>query len=148
MTKKIYDTRHQCHSIRNWTKRGIISDDYFELYKHHMSINNCQLCNVVFDDTIKNQRCLDHDHDTGLYRKTLCRSCNAHYKTKSQKLKCTNKTGHMFIENAKSKNKSGNYSFSWRFRRQYDDVKVRKCFKTKTQAIALSFIHMLKKPLS
>jgi len=75
MVKKIYDSSHQCYTIRNWKKYGIISEDYKKLYNYHMSINNCQMCNVLFDDTIKNQRCLDHDHNTGLYRKTLCRKC-------------------------------------------------------------------------
>ena len=84
---------HQKFTIRNWKKYGVISHDFNKLYHHHMSINNCQLCNILFDDTIKNQRCLDHDHKTGSYRLTLCRSCNAHFKKAPQNLKCNNKSG-------------------------------------------------------
>lgn len=146
--KQKYDTPHQCHTINNWKKYGVISDNYYDLYKHHMSINNCELCNIVFDNTFKNQRCLDHNHKTGLYRKTLCRSCNSQYIKADQKLKCNNKSRHMWICNHKTKNKSGNYSFTWRYERKMSDIKVRKCFKTLTQAIAFSFIHILKKPLS
>ena len=139
-------TRHQSYTICNWKRYGIISDNYDELYKHHMSINNCQLCNI--DISGKNQRCLDHDHETGIYRKTLCRSCNPKYFRETQKLKCNNKSRHMFISNAREKQRNGNYIYSWRFQRQYDGIKIRKRFKTLSQALAFSFINILKKPLS
>jgi hypothetical protein len=29
---------------------------------------------VIFEDTF--YRCLDHDHETGVFRKVVCRSCN------------------------------------------------------------------------
>ena len=138
---------HKTQSINNWKRYGVKSDNYEKLYNHHMSIMNCQLCNIKFDDTIKNQRCLDHNHQTGLYRKTLCRSCNAQYKIASQKLKSNNNTGHMWIVNSKTLNKSGNYSFSWRFQRKINKKNIRKCFKTLTRAIAFSFIQLLKEPL-
>ena len=131
--------------IYQWKKRGIKSDDYDKLYEYHMSINNCELCNVEFDDSFKNQRSLDHDHETGLYRKTLCRGCNANYKKARQKLKCSNTSGHMWIINHKSK-KNGNYSFTWRFDRTMTHKRIRKCFKDKTKCIALSFIMLLKEP--
>ena len=138
---------HRKETIANWKKRGVVSDDYDKLYDLHMSINNCQICNVEFDETIKNQRCLDHDHHTGYYRKTLCRSCNASYLIAPQKLKANNNSGQMFICNHKSKNKSGNFSFTWRYQRKINDKYNRKCFKTLTKAIAFSFIQLLKNPL-
>jgi hypothetical protein len=93
---------------------------------------------------------MDHDHHTGLYRKTLCRSCNANYKKASQKIKCNKNTNssHLFISLAKTKNKNGNYSFSWRYDRRIDNVRIRRCFKTLTKAIAFSFINILKNPLN
>jgi len=138
---------HRRETIANWVKRGILSDDYDILYDYHMSINECQLCNITFDKVIKNQRCLDHDHQTGLYRKTLCRSCNASYLIAPQKLKASNGSGHMWICNHKSKNKSGNYSFTWRYQRKVDDKYKRKCFKNISRAIAYSFIQLIKSPL-
>ena len=138
---------HRRETIANWKKYGILSDDYDKLYDYHMSINQCQNCNVDFDDTIKNQRCLDHDHQTGLYRKTLCRSCNATYLKAPQKLKANNYSGHMWICNQKSKNRCGSYSFTWRFQRKIDDKYKRKCFKNLSTAIAFSFIQLLKSPL-
>jgi len=141
--------RHRIYTINNWKRYGLVCDDYKKLYEKVMSIDNCELCNVKFDDTIKNQRCMDHDHHTGLYRKTLCRRCNAHYKTASPKIKCNKNinSSHLFITLAKTKNISGNYSFSWRFQRKIDNVMKRKCFKTLTKAIAFSFIQILKNPL-
>jgi len=137
--RKIYDSPHQGYTINNWKKYGIKSDNYKELYYYHMSIKNCQLCNILFDDTIKNQRCLDHDHKTGLYRKTLCRSCNANYEKASQKLKCNNTSGFMWIQ----KNKYG-----YRYERKINGFLKRKQFKSLTKCIALSFINLLKYPLT
>jgi len=140
---------HQKFTIRNWKKYGVKSDDYKKLYEMHINKKNCELCNVLFDKTYKNQRCLDHDHNTGLYRKTLCRSCNASYIKAPQKLKINNTTGHMFLTNSKTKNKSGNYSFTWRYQRKInDDLKIRKSFKTKIEAIVFSAFMMMKYPLN
>jgi hypothetical protein len=33
----------------------------------------CYLCG----DKVNEYLCVDHDHNTGLYRKLLCRSCNS-----------------------------------------------------------------------
>ena len=144
---KIYDSLHQGNSIRTWIKYGIISDDYKKLYYYHMSINNCQLCNVLFDKTFKNQRCLDHDHNTGLYRKTLCRSCNATYEKAHRASKINSKSGHMWIYNHRTKGTSGNQNFTWKYNRYIiNEFKKMKCFTSKTKCIALSFIYLLKYP--
>jgi hypothetical protein len=66
--------------INNWKKRGIIGD-YDELYEKWLNITECEECGYVFTDT-KN-KCLDHDHDTGLFRFILCRNCNNDEKFKS-----------------------------------------------------------------
>jgi len=137
---------HKTYTIYNWKRYGIISDDFDKLYNYHINISNCEICKVSFNKEIKNQRCLDHDHKTGLYRKTLCRSCNASYLKAPQTIKSNNSTGHMWIENARSKNKSGNYSFTWRYHRVINKILHRKCFKTLTKAIAYSFIQLLKHP--
>lgn len=39
-----------------------------------LSIENCQICSLPFDD--KNPLCIDHCHNTGVVRGVLCRSCN------------------------------------------------------------------------
>jgi len=59
--------------ISNWKARGVIGD-LDKLYEYYLSIPNCEACDVIFEDTF--YRCLDHDHETGLFRKVVCRSCN------------------------------------------------------------------------
>jgi hypothetical protein len=135
--------RHRYKTIYNWKSRGVKSDDYDKLYEYHMSIERCQLCSVLFDDTLKNRRCLDHDHHTGLYRKTLCNSCNFQYERSLPK---TNKSDHMWISNQKRLNKSGKYSFTWRYTRTLDGKYKNRRFNTKTKAIAYSFLMLLKEP--
>jgi len=133
-------------TIYKWKSYGIICDDFDKLYEYHMSINNCELCNVEFDDSFKNQRCLDHDHHTGLYRKTLCRSCNAHYEVARRKYK-KHTTEHMWISNRKTFNKRYNkYYFSWAYQRRIDGKYKNRSFKTLSKAIAYSFIMLLKEP--
>ena len=59
--------------INNWKKRKVIGD-YEELYKKWENTDKCEICNYVFIDT--KEKCLDHDHITGLFRAILCRNCN------------------------------------------------------------------------
>tara|TARA_R110000787_G_scaffold283651_1_gene396637 strand:- start:308 stop:745 length:438 start_codon:yes stop_codon:yes gene_type:complete len=144
---KIYDSQHQAYTIRNWIKYGLKcreGETYKDIYYHVMSIDKCELCNIEFTDEIKNQRCMDHDHNTGYFRKVLCRGCNANYLTASQKLKRSNKLGHMFISRNITKNRSGTYCVGFRYERKGFK---RKGSQSLTKLIALSFIHILKKPI-
>ena len=146
--KKIYDSPHQCFTIRNWRKYGIIcreGETYKDLYYHVMSITNCELCNVEFTDEIKKQRCLDHDHTTGFFRKVLCRSCNAKFMVTPQKLRKNSKTGHKWIS-ISIQNDRPNKVPRVSFRYTRTGFK-RKSSTSLTKLIALSFIHILKKPI-
>jgi hypothetical protein len=63
--------------ISKWKIRGIKSDDYNSLYEYYINVENCEECDVeLVEGNIINGRCLDHDHETGLFRNVLCRSCN------------------------------------------------------------------------
>ena len=57
-----------------WKRRGIISNDFDTLYDLYINTDKCMYCEKVFADSY--DRCLDHDHKTGLYRAVLCRACN------------------------------------------------------------------------
>ena len=62
------------HMIYHWKKKGVIYDNYDELYEVYIKTMECQHCQTEF--TKNNCRCLDHDHTTGLFRKIVCNRCN------------------------------------------------------------------------
>ena len=147
MPEKIYDSEHQGHTIRNWKKYGLIcrgNETYKDIYNEVMSVTHCELCNVEFTDEIADQRCMDHCHETGFFRKVLCRRCNANYKISKPKTKKKTTSGFSWISRNVTKNTSGSISIGFRYER--------KGFKRKgstslTKLIALSFIHLLKEPI-
>ena len=64
------------HTIYNWKQYGLIYDDYDELYDIYIKTMNCGHCNKEF--TKSNRRCMDHDHNTGMFRNIVCNRCNIH----------------------------------------------------------------------
>ena len=63
----------KCNRIKNWKASGLIHDDYEKLYADYINTLNCNVCNHDFSKYVK---CMDHDHDTGLFRYFLCKNCN------------------------------------------------------------------------
>jgi len=129
---------HKYYLIYHWKKYGVICDDFDKLYDHHMSINNCQLCDIEFDNIIcNNKRCLDHDHKTGLYRQTICHKCNKGYDRQLPKKQKNNTSGHKNIYFNKSKNR-------YTYKRTLKGKRTEKHFKTLTDALVYKFIQILK----
>ena len=61
--------------IYNWKRSGLIYDNYDDLYDVYINTMECQHCKKEF--TKNNWRCMDHNHETGLFRKIVCHKCNS-----------------------------------------------------------------------
>lgn len=61
-------------TISNWKQRGLIHEDYNQLYDCYINTHKCDVCLKDFTDST--DRCMDHNHETGLFRQILCRNCN------------------------------------------------------------------------
>ena len=71
----IYSNREKYKCIYNWKKYGLIYDDYDDLFEVYRKTLNCQHCNKEFIN--RSDRCMDHNHETGLFRKIVCNRCNS-----------------------------------------------------------------------
>jgi hypothetical protein len=66
------------HRISRWKRWGVKHEDFNALYEYYLNCKNCEECNIELQEGNfgNNKRCLDHDHQTGLFRNVLCNSCN------------------------------------------------------------------------
>jgi len=64
--------------IGRWKERGVVDNNFDELYDYYLSVSNCEECDVELTTGKRSNttRCLDHCHKTGLFRNVLCLSCN------------------------------------------------------------------------
>ena len=63
--------------LSDWKRRGLIHDDVDELHDRYLEATHCDECEEEFvNDRGISQRCMDHCHQTGLFRNFLCKSCN------------------------------------------------------------------------
>ena len=68
------------HRIENWKYTGIIHPNFDELYERYINTSNCERCNVILTEDKRRTlttRCMDHDHNTGLFRYIVCHRCNS-----------------------------------------------------------------------
>ena len=66
---------HKTETIKNWKYKGIINENLEEIYETYINTMNCGHCGKVFEKL--RDRCMDHCHETGLFRKIVCNRCNA-----------------------------------------------------------------------
>jgi len=66
---------HKSNSIKCWKYRGLklFGYTYDEVYEYYLDCDNCEVCNKDLTEDVK---CMDHCHDTGIFRWILCKSCN------------------------------------------------------------------------
>ena len=79
--RKEYNQTEVCkksYTIGRWKGRGVICEDFNALYQTYINTWKCENCNteLIAGNTGANRRCLDHCHDTGIFRNVLCISCN------------------------------------------------------------------------
>jgi len=130
---------HDRTMISKWKYRGLKlrpNETYDMIYDKVYTTTNCELCNLVFDDD--NVPEMDHDHDTGYFRKVLCRSCNATYLQRPKKSYKNNKTGHRHIG---YREKRGYYTVS---KRVNGKTLGSREFKNKIDAMCYKYILLLK----
>ena len=84
--------------ISYWKQKGLISDNYDEIYYRWLNSTKCELCNCEY--TNKNKRCLDHNHNNGLFRNIVCNNCNSSSKLKE--INKNNTSGHKNIRITKN----------------------------------------------
>ena len=84
--KKIYSkkynqtpNRKKTRTIGNWKFRGLQHEDMSALYEQYLNATNCEECDIefgVFGDGSGTYRCMDHNHETNLFRNFICHNCN------------------------------------------------------------------------
>jgi len=64
-------------TLSGWKQRGLIHDDYDDLYEKYLASTHCEICDVLFNnDEWRTTKCMDHCHKTGVFRNFLCQPCN------------------------------------------------------------------------
>lgn len=78
--RKYYQTENgkKSTTICTWKWRGIICDDYDELYDWYKNTSECMNCGKELSSGsgLSNKRHLDHDHKTGEPYMVVCGYCN------------------------------------------------------------------------
>ena len=101
---------HKAITKWNWKNRGLITDEFEEIYQQYIYSSNCELCGNEYKS--RNDRQMEHCHETGKFRNICCRSCNQ--KKRDAKIKSHSKSGHKYIH--KEIRTDSNQGFTWKFR--------------------------------
>ena len=66
--------QHKVRMKAKWKHRGLIMDNFEEIYQKYIYATHCELCNKEFKST--KERVMEHNHETGEFRNICCVSCN------------------------------------------------------------------------
>ena len=105
--------------ITKWISRGLISDDYREVYDRWEGAFECEVCSHDFSYY---KKCMDHCHVTGKFRNILCQACN-----NNNRIDNTSGIPNIYFNKSKKK---------WSYEKNIKKIRYRKWFNTKEEAIA------------
>ena len=78
--KEYYQTPQgkKTRRISKWKHRGVIHQNFDELYEKYINTEHCELCSVKLTEGKRTNttRVLDHDHESGEFRNIICHYCN------------------------------------------------------------------------
>ena len=57
-----------------WKFRGVVGDLHHLYDNFYINEKYCWVCSSEFKSS--KDRCMDHDHETGDFRQTICQRCN------------------------------------------------------------------------
>jgi len=77
---KLYNEKNKERiAIDRWKRYGLVSTDYNLLYENYLKSTNCEECGIEYGkrcDGSGTFKCMDHNHETGLFRNFICCGCN------------------------------------------------------------------------
>ena len=110
---------HKSKTKLSWKSKGLIMDNFEEIYNNYIYATHCELCNKQFKSS--RERHMEHDHQTGEFRNIVCCKCNQLKADK--KINSNNTSGYSNIH--KKLNKQLKQGYFWAF-----EVKINGKYKT------------------
>ena len=109
-TRKYQQTERgkKSRTIDRWKIRGIIADNWEEVYSWYLETETCDICDCILTTGTRNTsstKCLDHDHsitDSYNIRGVICQSCNVS-ETSTHKHIIPNGSGYTFQKSINGK---------------------------------------------
>lgn len=121
-------------TIAYWKYRGLICENYDQVYQLWLDSTHCDKCGCQYTDKIPKD--MEHCHTTGRFRAIVCHKCNMNMLDK--KKQTNNKSGHKNICYYKRDNV---FIYSKRY---YGKMIRHKSFKTKVDALCYKYIMLLR----
>ena len=122
---------HKAITKYTWKKRGLLMDNFEEIYNKYIYATHCQLCYKQFEKSCDRQ--MEHCHETGQFRNIVCNKCN--HKKEDRKINSNNTSGYKGI--SKQKDLTCKQGFCWIFQ-------VRINGKKKTIKTSVNFDKLVK----